>query len=381
MKTRILACVLLITFLFGGCANAEVLPGVYMSNDPDDFPIPTSGYTVYIVGETHGNRETKLVFQAYLQSLYKKADLRDVILEEDQAYESDANAYVQGLTDTLEQGLCLRADILGQIREFNSNLPDDERVTVHLVDIDSPLPIVYKHLTELHSKLGSAGRTIQIPDLSVFETWSPKQLYDLIDELRNASANQPDILNGLDTVYWALRWYFLGNRVDTGWPTGSRRTYAPIREDVITKNIEYILPQLNGKPVLAFFGLAHGMKVLADPTFPVKEFKPWAQRLVDENVSVYSIAMFGDSGNGYWRGETLSDDSDFLKEFQLTDGTSLVSLFDTYPDLAIIYTDLKTGDNTTIKLSSDLLDIPASQLFDGVIIFKEFTPMENTCHQ
>jgi hypothetical protein len=302
-------------------------------------------------------------------------------LEEDQAYETEANANVNGLSDTSPDGLCLRADILGQIRDFNSKLPDDEKVTVHLVDVDSPLSIVYKHLTELHSNLGQAGETIQIPGLSEFETWSPGQLYDLIDELRAVSADQPVILNGLDTIYWSLRWYFLGNRVDTGWPVGSRRTYAPIREDVITKNIEYILSQLNGKPVLAFFGAFHGMKVQADPNPPVKGFKSWAQRLAEENVDVHSIAMFGASGNSFWRGEPLPGDGEFLKEFKLADGTSLVSLFDAYPDSNVVYTDLRTGDNAKITLSSDLLDFPASQLFDGIIIFKEFTPMENTCPQ
>ena len=229
MKRRHLTCLSLAILLIGGCAgeiqkdsqvpqatetptaeiNTEVHPGIHMSNDPADFPFPISGYDVYFVGETHGNPQTKQVFQAYLERVYKEAGVRDVILEEDQVYETEANAYVQGSTDVFPHNLCLRADILGQIREFNSKLPDDEKVIVHLVDVDSPLPIVYKHLVELHSKLGPAGETITIPDLSEFETWSPGQLYDLIDELRNASASQPDILNGLDTVYLSLRWYFL----------------------------------------------------------------------------------------------------------------------------------------------------------------------------
>ena len=74
MKTKHMTTILLVAcMILGGCSNAEVLPGVYMSNDPADFPLSTSGYTVYIVGETHGNRETKLIFQSYLQRLYKKS--------------------------------------------------------------------------------------------------------------------------------------------------------------------------------------------------------------------------------------------------------------------------------------------------------------------
>jgi len=351
-----------------------------MSSDPADFPFPTSGYTVYIVGETHGNNETKLVFQAYLKKLYDNAGLRDVILEEDQAYETEANAYIHGLTDELPKGLCLRADILGKIREFNSGRSDNDKVNVHLVDVDSPLPTIYQHLLEIHQQLGSAGESISFPDFSEFREWHGKDMYSLIDEMRKASNEHPDIINGLDTVKLSLDWYFIGNRLEIGWPRGTTRsTFAPIREDIITKNVKYVLTQLDGKPVLAFFGWAHGMKVMADPNPPVDGFKSWAQRLVDENIIVYSIAIEGASGSSYWRGKTLPDDEKFMKEFQFKDGTPFVSLFDTYPDSSIVYTDLQVEENSTLRLSSEYLDIPASEFLDGIIIFKEFTPMENVC--
>jgi len=382
MKMKALVSVFLILVLLGGCTeNIEVRPGVYMSNDPADFPFPTSGYTVYFVGESHGNHETKSVFQAYLKKLYKEAGLRDVILEEDQAYETEANAYVHGATDELPTGLCLRADILRQIREFNSGLSDNEKVTVHLVDVDSPFPIVYKHLVELHSQLGEAGNSISIPELSEFQYSSLEKKHALIDELRPVSNRQSDILNGLETVRLSLEWYYSGNEVDTGWPIGTPRWYYPIREDVITKNIEYILSQLDGKPVLAFFGLSHGMKVQAYTNPPVKGFKSWAQRLAEKNISIYSTAIYGVSGTSIWRGKALPSDDELLKEFQLMDGTTIISLFDSQPDSNIIYSDLREESNSTIKLSADLLDIPASQFFDGIIIFKEFTPMENVCPQ
>ena len=451
MKRRMLACVLLIAILLGGCAeNNEVRLGVYMGSDPHDFPFPTSGYTVYFVGESHGNHETKLIFQSYLKRLYKEAGLRDVILEEDQAYETEANAYVRGSSDRVPHGLCLRSDILGQIRDFNQTLPDPEKVTVHLVDVDSPFPILYKHLTELHSQIGPEGESVPLPDLSDVKYAKSEILYDLIDELRAISADRPDVLNGLDTVRLSLEWYYLGNQVDTGWPIGIRSQYAPIREDVITKNVKYakseilydlidelraisadrpdvlngldtvrlslewyylgnqldigqpmgsrsqfapiredvitknvkhVLSQVNGRPVMAFFGLFHGMKIQADPNPPVKGFKSWGQRLTEENVPVYSLAIFGRSGTSFWRGESLSSDEEFLKDFKLTDDTTLLSLFDSHADSSIVYTDLRTEDNSTITLSSELLDIPVSQLFDGIIIFREFTPMENACPQ
>lgn len=381
MKTRALASVLLIVVLLGGCAkNIEVRPGVYMSNDPADFPFPTSGYTVYFVGETHGNHETKSVFQAYLKKLHKKAGLRDVILEEDQAYETEANAYVHGETDELPTGLCLRADILGQIREFNSNLPEGKMVTVHLVDVDSPFPAVYKHLTELYQQLGSAAQSIQFPDFSEFIMWSPEKMYELVEELKNIPTDDPDVSNELQTIYMSIEWFSLGNDMDTG--RGPRKSFFPMREEIITQNIQHLVAQLDGKPVLAFFGLFHGMKVVGTPIPPVYQFKSWIQRLVEENISIYSIAIFSTSGKSYWRGESFTYGGDYMEEFQLSDGTSLVSLFDDLPDTKIIYTDLRTENNSTTTLPSYIfLDYPASQVYDGLIIFKEFTPMENVCPQ
>ncbi|MBK9924546.1 MAG: hypothetical protein IPP66_04565 [Anaerolineales bacterium] len=382
MKARIAVCVLLITVLLDGCNMGEtfkakeVRPGIYMSNNTADFPFPTSGYMVYIVGETHGNREAKGVFDVFLHNLYKKAKLRDIILEEDQAYETEANAYIHGLSDTLPDGLCLRTDILGQIREFNVDLPTDKKVTVHLVDVDSSFPVVYKHLVELHLQLGPAGESIQIPELSEIQYASSKKLYALVDELRALSAEKPDTLNGLDTVKLSLEWYYLGNDMETG--TGSKRNFAPIREDIITKNIKYVLSQTNDKPILAFFGAAHGMKTQGDPNPPTKDFKTWAQRLVEDDVSVYSTIIDGVSGDGYWRGEAFSYQG-WMDGFQFKNGTHLASLFNTDPDSGIAYIDAHTDENAEIRLLP--IDVPFGQLYDGMIIFKEFTPMENACHQ
>ena len=149
-------------------------------------------------------------------------------------------------------------------------------MTVHLVDVDSPIPIIHKRLIELHSQLGAAGEYVQIPELSEIQYANSKKVYTLIDELRNLSSGQPDILNGLETVRLSLEWYYLGNQLDVGWPVGGPKYLAPIRENIITKNINYVFPQLKDKPVLAFFGVNHGMKAqgIPDPYLPIKGFKP-----------------------------------------------------------------------------------------------------------
>lgn len=394
MKTRILAGILVVVVVIGGCTGetvqetefvGEVRPGVYSSSDPADFPFPTSGYTIYMVGEAHGNRETKRVFQAYLQSLYKETGLRDVILEEDQAYEADANAYIHGLTDVLHEKLCLRADILGMIRDFNTELPMDEKVVVHLVDVDSPMPTIYKHVTELHQQLGPAAESIQLPEFSDFNTWVPRQRKEFVEALQDIPTSQPGILNGLDTVSLSLEWYLLGNRMDVGWPQGLRRRFAPLREDVITKNIQFVLSQLNGKPVLAFFGASHGMKIIGAPNPPVKDFKSWTERLIESGVDVYSLSINGLSGRGSWRGDSFeyevkgNQQYEGTDEYRFEDGTSLASLFETYPDSEILYADMLTEENASIRLPSWYFDMPASQIYDGLVIFKEFTPMEDVC--
>ena len=388
MKTRVVANILLIVFMLLGCAEAEtssatnsateVRPGVYMGNDPAEFKFPTSGYTVYIVGETHGNNEAKLVFQSFLENLYQDAGLRDVILEEDQAYETEANAYIHGLTDELPKGLCLKADILGIIRDFNSGRSDNEKVNVHLVDVDSPLPTIYQHLLEIHQQLGSAGESISFPDFSEFREWLQKDMYSLIDEIRKASHDQTDIINGLDTVSLSIEWYFLGNRLDTGMARGIRYTFGPIREDVITKNIRYLLDQLDGKPVLAYFGSWHGMKTQGDSNPSDSDFKSWAQRLIESDISVYSVAVTGFAGKGYWRGEVLEYD-DEIYMYQFEDKTAINSLFDTHPDYGILYANLNVGDNPKITITPEFWDVPISQIYDDLIIFKKFTPMENVC--
>lgn len=393
MKTKLIATALLVAILLGGCSGEkisnenEVRPGVYMSNTPVDFPFPTSGYSVYFVGETHGNRETKLVFQTFLKNLYQQAGVRDVILEEDQAYEAEANAYVFGLADPLPHGLCLRTDILTQVREFNATLPADEKVTVHLVDVDSPFPIIYQHLKALKEQIGPAAEAIQLPHLSDVRNWSAEQKESLVNELKEASKGKPEIVNALDTIAMSFAWHALGNSMDTKQPAGpgGRAAFAPIREDVITKNIEYVLSHLNGKPVLVFFGVDHGMKTMGDPNPPVEGFKPWVQRLVESGIGVYSLSIDGLSGTGYWRGESFTYEEpggqqySETTQYEFEDGTPIVSLFEAHPDRGIIYVDLRAEANSTVKLPPMFVKLPASKLYDGLVFFKEFTPMENAC--
>lgn len=399
MKTKILTVVLLVAVILGGCSNtetpsavpaiptlvptptSEVLSGVYMSSDPDNFPFPTSGYTVYIVGETHGNKEAKLIFQTFLQNLYEKANLRDVILEEDQAYETDANAYVHGSSDQLPAGLCLRTDILGQIREFNASHPADEQVSLHLVDVDSPLPIIYKHLHELQARIASTGDSVPIPGLDEFQTWDSESMSQLVDQFREVAKGQPEIIHELDTVAESIQWYFLGNRIDAGDPIVTGKTFFRSRENIISRNVQHLVTQLNGRPLLAFFGAAHGIKDTENFNVVEEGFKPWAERLAESGIRVYSLDIDGLGGKGYWREEAINYGGGNADAIHFQDGASPASLFNTHPDTEIIYTDLRFAEHANIPLPFFAPGPSAGQAYDGLILFKEFTPMENVCPQ
>ena len=75
--------------------------GFIAASDPDGLPLPVSGYRIYLVGESHGNLENETVFLSYLSRLYRDAGLRDVVIEEDQAYDDEAKAFVQGKSTAL----------------------------------------------------------------------------------------------------------------------------------------------------------------------------------------------------------------------------------------------------------------------------------------
>lgn len=377
MKQRLTTVLLLVILTLTACVNQEIRPGVYVTDEPDNLPLPTEGYRVYIIGEEHGTREAKLLFISYLKRLNKEAGLRDVILEEDQVYESAANAFVLGESDTLIHEMCLRNDILTLIREFNVTLSENEKVRVHLVDVDSPLSAIQLHLQLLREQIGAPAASIQIPELAEFETWSPAQMYNLVSALETAGDNIA-VLNGLQTVHDSLRWYFLGDRMDSTTPSSPFVTVltAPIRENVITQNIQFLLSSMGEKPLLAFFGATHGIKVWAISNSPDKGFTSWAQRIAESGVSVYSVNFFGLSGDSFWRGSEISYPD--RETIQLPDGTSLGQLL-MDANQNILYVDLRMDENATSILPPGYADFPAGQVYDGQVIFKVVTPMEDAC--
>jgi hypothetical protein len=374
MKTRLVSAFLLTLLALTACATQEIRPGVYVTDDPASLPLPTEGYRIYIVGEAHGNRETKSLFISYLKRLHAETGLRDVIIEEDQAYDSAANAFVSGESETLLPALCLRTDVLTLIREFNAAQPDDEKIKVHLVDVDSPLSTIHLHLQSLRERIGAPADAIRIPESTEFETWSPAQMYNLVSALEEKAAGDTRALNGLQTVHDSIQWYLRGNRLETGEAVGIRFSFAPIREDIITNNVQFLLNSSDA-PFLAFFGGAHAMKMQADPNPPRKGFTSWAQRIVESGIPVYSLDTLPLSGNYFWRGKTYSYGNESI---HLPDGTSLGQLLIS-SDKSILYVDMRMAENSDSIFPPEYAPVTVGQVYDGQVIFRVATEMEDAC--
>ncbi len=357
----------------------QIRPGVFTTNEVGALPLPASGYDLYAVGETHGDRQVKLIFLAYLELLHEELGLRDVIVEEDQVYEREANAYVLGMSHTLRVDLCLRADVLKSVRAFNEQLAEEDKIRVHLVDVDSPLPAIYAHLNAARDQIGEAAHHIQIPPLNEFEGWSQNDALRLVEQLEGVAGDRGAVINALGTVRYSLHYYFAGNRIGIGPPVGSPR-YAPIREDAITRNIQHLLGTLNGAPMLALFGSSHTQKFQGVHTSipELQDFKPWAQRLTESGVNIYSVAVWGLSGQTSWRGTTRDPDWG-AGQIQFSDGTTLDAVLNAAPNDRIVYADLRLEANASARFGGSFEDIPAGEIYDGFVVFRAFTPMENAC--
>src|ERR1043165_9688268 len=110
MRPRWLALLMIFGLLTMAPAS-EIHPGVWTAKHADALPLPVQGYEVYLVGEYHGLEENPEFQVQYLARLHRESGLRDVAIEEDAVYESDAQAFVDGKSDAVPPPLCLRAGV------------------------------------------------------------------------------------------------------------------------------------------------------------------------------------------------------------------------------------------------------------------------------
>ncbi len=205
---RALIPIFLASLLIAPCAAQDLPPGVIGGTDYNSIPIPVSGYQIYMIGEFHGARETKSLLLAIMTRLHRESGLRDIALEEDQVYQSAARDYVDGEIDILPTALCLRTDVLETIRQFNASTDANERLRVHLVDIDSPIQAIREHLLDLKGRLGA--QAVVIPD----EQTLRERGLGLVDQM-TPLANEDSLRAELETIRSSILAYREGVEIGT----------------------------------------------------------------------------------------------------------------------------------------------------------------------
>ena len=313
------------------------------------LPLPVSGYQVYLVGELHGVQETEKIFMHYLARL----GVRDVAIEEDAVYKREAQAYVEGRSDTLPPELCLRAGVLEALRRFNG------QIRVHLVDIDTPATAIRRHLLAIQKQTGAA---VRIPDARDIK----KRGLRTVEDLERLTSGE-QVRRELRTIRHSIRAFQQGFDLGTGNFRFKGSPYLDDREEAISRNIQDVLRNPDCRGVLALYGADHVSKTPRKDGGPKRDrpFSPLALRLEQAGVSVFSLIAFPLSGSSRWRGRegelpwTAADGS-------LENGEAL-------PQAAFLYIDPK---QQRVKLPSQ--DITRF-LVDAFLLFPVATALEDRC--
>ncbi len=267
----------------------EEYPSVYLTNDVSALPLATSGYDIYLIGEQHGTQEIHQLFLEYLAMLHESIGLQDVILEANEVAEEEANAYVHGGDKDAAEVLWNRPDrfdVLEGIHEINEDLPKDEKIRAHLVDVDFPSSHIYTHIRELKEEIGA---DIELSSEEEFEAKSKNEMVELVDTLMETT-DEESVIHELSTVKTSILVYYAMSS------SGNEKKKAiERREETIARNIQYIRNEIDNAPVLVLYGHGH---VCKSSEAPIE--KPWAHRLTASGVSIYAVAVEGIAGHG-WR--------------------------------------------------------------------------------
>jgi hypothetical protein len=360
-----------------------------LTNDLEALPLPTSGYDVYLVGELHhGTREVASLTLSCLETLHEATGLRDLVLEGGPGFESDINDYVLGLNDApSDLWYPGRMEILAGVRAPNQTLAHEEKIRVHLVDVHGRLSTSHTYLQELRKQMGTVAEDIPLPSLSEFETWNEEEILALVDQLTEAAQGDDRLLNELATVRASIRFHFAWEGFERG--KTSATVGQEIREEAIANNVRHLLTELEGAPVLAMYGGWHAQEVQGMRTVKiygrsvVLDVQPWAQRLVKSGVAVYSLLAGGTSGQARLADRIIPADAD-PGQLRFGDGTTLATVWDAASDYSVVYLDLRANSNASARFGTGFArqlgifdeDTPASEIHDGIVLFREVTPVQ-----
>ena len=344
----------------------ELRTGVSAGGGVSALPLPVSGYEVYLIGELHGVKENDEILLEYLARLYSEAGLRDVAIEEDAVYESDAQAYVEGRSDVLPQPLCLRAGVLQVLRSFNKG-KDDELVRVHLVDIDSPATAIRQHLLAIKEQVPEAD-AVRVPSEAQLKERGPETVAAL-----KALATGRQQLSALRTIEHSIGAYQEGLEVGTT-HNFKGSPYLDNREQAITSNILELVRSRGGRTVLAQYGNDHVSRSRRKDGGAGRnsEFSPLALRLVDAGVKVFSLMTVPLSGRWSWRGR---EGEMFWtpKDGHLASGEGFDQVLAAAPEAKWFYV-----DRTRQRLTLPSRDMTAYDV-DAYLLFEGASPADNQC--
>ncbi len=343
---RTTATLLLFAICAGWSQNRR--PGVLAGHDLKAFPLPTANYDVYLLGEVHGVVETLDVLAQWIAILHDQAGLRDVAIEDQPAWQREAQDYVDGKRSAVPEALCLRAGIFETLRRFNAGRPEPDRIRVHLVDLDFNPAAIRRHLLNLKEQIPGAAAARPDADALARLTRDPR----LLAELR--------------TVRHSIRANRQGFEAGNGPVKGS--PYLDDREDAIRENIADLLTA-GRRPVLALYGADHVSRGLLHNGGPKqdRDFAPMALRLERSGVKVFSLVAYPLAGRMNWRGRE--------RELMWTaadarwgDGAPL----DRMPPSTFLYVDPR---RQAIELTKDLTEARP----DAFILWGQATPAPNSC--
>jgi hypothetical protein len=365
-RTSILVVALL--SIFGGAATAlsqEMRPGVWAARQPQTLPLPTKGYQVYMVGELHGLEENADFELQYLAELRSASGLRDVALEEKAVYEDDAQAFVDGRSDTLPEALCLRAGILRGIRRLN-DARRDARFRVRLTDLDSPAGAIRQHLAGIRKRIaGSAG--VAIPDATEIKERGLETVRQL-KQFRMDSRTRSE----LRTVEHSIRAYQEGFEADTGPAKGS--PYLEDREQAVASNIEDLIRNGETRSLLVLYGSDHVSRTRRGDGGPNRDqpFAPVALRLERSGIKMFSVVTFPLAGRSFWRGRA-SELPWTPGDGRLESGETLDKVLAAAPEANFFYIDTKR--QRALLPSEDI----SHYAVDAFLLFRSAAPMTNRC--
>ena len=271
------------------------------------------------------------------------------------------------------------------VRILNDTLPDGEKVRVRVVDINANFSDVYAHLQVLLEELGTGTTSVDLPSWGEFRNWDEAQTLALVAQMADAARDRPGITRELITVHDSIRSCTAWQRFGWGEIGESELLeQMSIRENTIAQNTQYLLAELDGAPVLALYGGWHVQKHPAaiitwggfTQSTTMAGNPPWVQRLAESGVSIYSVFAEGISGEAQMAGSIPQRIEREPHQMHFSDGTTMGDLFDSAPEHSIVYVDLQLGTNGTLRLGDEFQDVPAGEIYDGIMLFREASPVE-----